>query len=158
MWIDRLQVNYGNPLLYPVSVSDCTSPERVVFCISIVDLISKSAVVLFTLLCARKNHFEKAPYYSLLYYVQDYTHSIIGYCNSIAKIVRLSDLYWFYFHFREMEQKRVKCVLLSIGLRWKSFFLCFILKFHISFFSHKSRISDFLGFSVTSFQISQRIT
>ena len=61
MSIDRLQVNYGNPLLYPVNVINFPSPKRGVLCILIVDLIKKIALVLFNLLSASKNHFEKLP-------------------------------------------------------------------------------------------------
>ena len=59
--IYRLQVDYRNQLLYSVSVINCPSSEHGVLCILIVDIVSKSALVLFTLLSARNNHFEKAP-------------------------------------------------------------------------------------------------
>ena len=51
-------MNYGNPLIYPVSVSDFPSPERGVLCISIGDLTPKSALLLFTLLSACKRYTE----------------------------------------------------------------------------------------------------
>ena len=41
----------GNTLLLKTSVSDCPGSERDVFIIAIVDLISRSALVLFSLLC-----------------------------------------------------------------------------------------------------------
>ena len=53
--IDRLQVNYVNPLLYPVSVSDFPSPERGAIGTLIGDLTSKSALLLFTILSASLN-------------------------------------------------------------------------------------------------------
>ena len=40
--IYRLQVNYVNPILYPVSVSGCPSPGRGLLCILIGDLIINS--------------------------------------------------------------------------------------------------------------------
>ena len=54
------RVNCGNPLLYPAIVSDCLSPERGVFYISIVNLISKITLAFFTLLRASKQHSKKA--------------------------------------------------------------------------------------------------
>ena len=59
--IDRLQVNYGNPLLYPVIVSNLPSPGRGIFCISIVDLISKITLVLFSLLRESNYNYNKGP-------------------------------------------------------------------------------------------------
>ena len=41
----RLQVNYINPLLYTVSVSDCTSPGLGILYILIGELTSKSAML-----------------------------------------------------------------------------------------------------------------
>ena len=38
----------GNPLLYPVSVGYCTGPKRGVFCISIIAIILRSALVFFS--------------------------------------------------------------------------------------------------------------
>ena len=55
--ISWIRVNYGDPLLYPVSVSNCPSPERGVFCIFIVDLISKRALMFFSLVRARNYHY-----------------------------------------------------------------------------------------------------
>ena len=57
----RLRLNYVNPPLYPVSVRNCPGPERGILCIFIGDLNSKSSLLLFTLLSARKPHFEKRP-------------------------------------------------------------------------------------------------
>ena len=83
--------NYGNPLLYPVSVRDFPSPELGVFCIYIVGFISKSALVLFTLLRASKHHFQKAPCYIWPYYVQYNTRRVNGYFWSTFKIARVSN-------------------------------------------------------------------
>ena len=49
----------GNSLLYPVSVINFPIPECGAFCISIIDLISKSALVFFSLLCASNYHYNK---------------------------------------------------------------------------------------------------
>ena len=57
----HLQVNYINPLLYPVSVRGCPSPVRGILCILIGDLTPKSALLLFTLLSASKPYFKKRP-------------------------------------------------------------------------------------------------
>ena len=57
-----LQVNSVNPLLYPVSVSNCPSPERGALCIFIGELTLKNALLLFTLLSASKPHFKKRPF------------------------------------------------------------------------------------------------
>ena len=50
--IDWLQLIFGNALLQPISVRNCTGPERVVFCILIFDIIPRSALVGFSLLRA----------------------------------------------------------------------------------------------------------
>ena len=57
----RIQVNYVNTLLYPVSVSNWPRPGLGVLCILICDLTSESALLLFTLLSVSKPHFEKGP-------------------------------------------------------------------------------------------------
>ena len=57
----RIQVNYFNPVLYTVSVSDCPSPERGKLYIFIGDLISKISLLLFTILSASKYQFKKRP-------------------------------------------------------------------------------------------------
>ena len=61
MYINQLQENYVNPLLYPVSVINFTCPGRVVIYILIGELTSKSALLLLTLLSVRKPHFKKRP-------------------------------------------------------------------------------------------------
>ena len=55
------QLNYGNPLLYPVIVSDFPRPERGILCISIVDIISKRTLVLFSLLRSINYHYNNGP-------------------------------------------------------------------------------------------------
>ena len=50
-----------NLLLYPVILSDCPSPDRGVLCILIDELISKSALLLFTILGASKPQYQKRP-------------------------------------------------------------------------------------------------
>ena len=57
----RLQVNYINQLLYPVSVSDCPRPWRVVLCILIGEIPFKRALLIWTLLSASKPNFKKRP-------------------------------------------------------------------------------------------------
>ena len=54
--IGRLQLNYINPLLYPVSVSGFPIPEHGVLGILIGDLNSKSALLLLTPCNARKRY------------------------------------------------------------------------------------------------------
>ena len=58
---DRLEVNYGNALLYTVSVIDCLRPGSSVLCILIVDIILKSALILFSLLRVSNYHYNKGP-------------------------------------------------------------------------------------------------
>ena len=54
-------MNYVNPILYPVSVIDWPSPGHSVLDILVGELTSKSALLLFNLLSARKPNFEKRP-------------------------------------------------------------------------------------------------
>ena len=58
LYIDQLQVNYVNPLLYPVNVIDFPSLGRDVLSIFIDD---HSALSLLTLSSARKPHPKKRP-------------------------------------------------------------------------------------------------
>ena len=48
-----------NTLLYPASVRDCSGPERGVLCISIVDLIFRSAMAVFSMLRAISYQYNK---------------------------------------------------------------------------------------------------
>ena len=57
----RLEANYVNTLLYPLSVSDCPIPGCGALFILIGKLTSKSALLLFTLLIASKTNFKKRP-------------------------------------------------------------------------------------------------
>ena len=50
-----------NPLLYQVSVRNLPGPEHGVFYISIIDLILRSELVLFSLLRASNYKYNKAP-------------------------------------------------------------------------------------------------
>ena len=74
--ITWLQVFLGNALLYPVSVSNCPGPERVVFCISIVDIIPRSTLVVFSMLRAINYYYYRGPvcnvlpFYSHYYYIE----------------------------------------------------------------------------------------
>ena len=52
--INRYQVNYANPLLYPVSMNNCLGPKRGFLVISVEDLALKTAILFFKPLCARK--------------------------------------------------------------------------------------------------------
>ena len=56
--IDQIQVKCVNTLLYPVSVSNCTNPERGILGIFIGDLTSTSALLLLTLLSAHRRYTE----------------------------------------------------------------------------------------------------
>ena len=47
--------------MYPISVSDFPGTECGVFCISIIGLISRSALVVFSLLCASNDYYKKGP-------------------------------------------------------------------------------------------------
>ena len=56
-----LKINYVNPLLYTVSVSGAASPGYGVLCIFIGDLTIKNALLLFSIIGARKPYLEKRP-------------------------------------------------------------------------------------------------
>ena len=58
MQIAWIQVNCGNPLLYPFSVRNPRSPERGILYILIVYFISKIALVFFSLLCASNYQYK----------------------------------------------------------------------------------------------------
>ena len=47
--------------MYPVSVIDCPGTERGLFCISIIDLVLRSALIFFSLLRASNYHYNKEP-------------------------------------------------------------------------------------------------
>ena len=111
-----LQVNYSKPLLYPVSVRNFPSPERGVFCILIVDIISKRSQVLFSLLCVRNYHYKRGLL-KLSSLSEKYTQRIIDYCRSTVKIVTASNQFFYYFYFCEIEQEKVHFLIFSIDLR-----------------------------------------
>ena len=54
-----LQVIFGNTLLLPISVSGCPGPECGIFCISTVDIILISDLVVFSLLRAKYYYYKK---------------------------------------------------------------------------------------------------
>ena len=96
--IDRLQVNYGNPLLYPVIVSNLPSPGRGIFCISIVDLISKITLVLFSLLRESNYNYNKGPV--IFDNIMILTiHGGFFYCLSTIKIATVSAQFFFYLRY-----------------------------------------------------------
>ena len=81
-------------------------PERGVLCISIVDIISKSALVLFSLLCASNYHYNKGPVI-----VDNITNPhnkwrILLYYLSTVNIAAVSDQYWFYLYLRDCSENR----------------------------------------------------
>ena len=56
-----MQVIFVNTLLYPVSVSNYPVPDRGVFYISIIDIISRISLVLFIMFCESNYHYNKVP-------------------------------------------------------------------------------------------------
>ena len=61
--------------MYPVSVRDCPGPEHGVFCILIVNLISRRVLVLFSLLHAINYYYSKGPVYYVLTFNSNYGYS-----------------------------------------------------------------------------------
>ena len=57
----RNQEIFGDTLLYPVILSDCPGSKRGVFYILVVDLILRSALVVFILLRSSNYHYNKGP-------------------------------------------------------------------------------------------------
>ena len=87
-------------------MSGCSSTECGIFCILIVDLIFKSALVLFNLYLQASITSKNCPIIVEFIKQKNNTQRIIAYCLSTIKIARVSDQYDFYFHFCNMEQKR----------------------------------------------------
>ena len=138
-------------------MGDCPIPERGVFCISIVDLISKTALVLFSLLCAINYHYKKGSLkvefikckkiHSRLLFIVVLQSKL---CQWVIKIVLfLISLY----RPRKDTLYAISHWSTMIHLLW----ICFILYCHVTFFSHKYRIYDLLVFSVIIFWVYQRI-
>ena len=89
--------------MYPVSVSDCPRPERGVFCILIVDIIFKSALVLLSLLCARNYQYKKGP--------------VIA---DIITTKQCTEDYWsLSFYSKNWESDWLIFILLLVILQWK---------------------------------------
>ena len=65
-WIPLFYVMFCNTLLHLFSVIICLESEHGVFCIWIVDIISISALVVFILLRARNNQYNKGPVFYVL--------------------------------------------------------------------------------------------
>ena len=93
-------------------MSDIPSPERVVFCISIIDIISKIALILFNLLREIKHHLKNVLLNLSSLRAKRYTADYILLLSTV-KIVTVSDQDCFYFYFPEIEKKG-HCVLLYI--------------------------------------------
>ena len=55
----QASITLWNTQLYPVSVRNCPRPEYAVFYILIIDIILRSALVLFSLLCEINDHYNK---------------------------------------------------------------------------------------------------
>ena len=115
-------------------------PERGVFCILIIDIILKSALVGFSLLRASDYYYKKwkvtvdnftiitihrgiliiviaqSNFARMIYWYV----FIIGY--STVKIERVNDRYWFYYNFRDIELRKLHLLLLHIkcvSVFWK---------------------------------------
>ena len=121
-------------------MSNFLGPERGVFCILIIDIILKSALVGFSLLRASDYYYKKwkvtvdnftiiTIHRGLLIIViaqsnfarMSYWYLfIIGY--STVKIERVSDRYWFYYNFRDIELRKLHLLVLHIkcvSVFWK---------------------------------------
>ena len=109
---------------------NCPSPERGIFCILVIDLISKSALVLFKLLRASKHNCKKASCYSR---VQNNTQRIIDYCISTVKIVRVSDRYFYFFSVRWNKTRYIICYF-QLTYDYNIILDMFILECYVSLF------------------------
>ena len=78
-------------------MSNCPGPECGVFCILIVGIISRSALVLFSMLCARNYYYRKEPVFYVLTFYSNYLYgelsifSYLYYCE--IHLCRLICLY-----------------------------------------------------------------
>ena len=61
-------------ILYPVSVSNCLGPDHGIFCILIIDLILRSALVVFSLLRACNYHDNKGTFCNLMLLYSHYRY------------------------------------------------------------------------------------
>ena len=78
--------------------------------------------------------------------MQDDTRSISSYCHYTVKTKRVSYFCWFYYNFRDMgETKCTLCANVYLTMMRILYILCFILKFHLSFFFSPILNQWFLG-------------
>ena len=131
--------------MYPVCVSDCPEPERVIFCILIVDPISRSALLVFSMLSATNYHYNKGPVcYVSLFYSQ--------YCYSELSIL-------FLFLLSRDTFVQVYSLLFSIDLQRFCYFIMLYLKLSQNF-DFLTNICSFVVFLDTQFsqQTNKTIT
>ena len=118
-------------------------PECGMFCILIIDIISKISVVLFTLLRESKNHFKRALYFSWPYCVQDNTRRIVGYFHSTVKNHEVEWLILPLF-FPDIENKLSIMWYCPLTYNDNLILVCFILECHVSFFLSQTSNQWFL--------------
>ena len=151
-----IQVFLGNPLMCPVSVGDLTRPERGVFYIFIVYIISKSALILSSILRASNHHYNKGPL-KVKFIRCKIKHSRILLLAVLQSIL----LRWviiivlIYIISRYTWRGKYAAV-----VNWPTMILlflsCFILNCHRTFFPHRYQIYYFWVYSTTNFCSSQR--
>ena len=69
---------FANTLLHPASVRNCPGSELGIFCISIVDIILRSVLVVFGLLRASNYHYNSGP---ICYVLPFYSTVSYQYCS-----------------------------------------------------------------------------
>ena len=142
-----------NTLLYPVSVVNFPGPERGVFCILIVNLISRSAPLVFSLLRAINYHYNKGPVI-----VDNIT--ILTIHQGLLCIIFLQSIFlgWEinFFSIYNLVLKNVQKIDHFI-LTYNNILIFVIFQIEVSsiIFCHKFRICAFFVFFVTIFWGSQ---
>ena len=132
----HLDINFlvsGNTLLYPVSVSYCPGSEQDVFCISIIGIILRSALVLFSLLRASNYHNNKGTL-KVEFFKLKIIHSRLL-CISVKQSLLI---WWFINIFIIFITDRYTCGgIFAAIFHWPTtillFLSCFLLNYHGTF-------------------------
>ena len=121
--------------MYPFSARDIPGPECGVFFISIVDLISKSALVLFSILCAINYHYNNVPL-KVEFFKCKMIHNRLLLIAVLQKIL----LQWVINNVNISIISRYTwrilfCCYFPLTYEDSLVLLCFILNYHVTFFS-----------------------
>ena len=123
-------------------------PDCGIFCIMFVDIIYKSTMVLFSLLCVSYYHINMDPLN--VEFIND-TNRIVTYFRYTVNIAMVGYQNFSYLNYQKIQLKRYICCCFYWSTMILLYSTCCIFDCHGTFFSHKYQICPFVVFYVTMF-------